>query len=113
MTDDHKFSFTDNEPELEIKSVITKEIADQARIYVNRILKYFFAVGLGAIAAVIWNLNGEIYKAVGETSVSTKSLDLEIARLNNEVSKLQKELDTKNCLENNKVKDKAGCYRVN
>lgn len=68
---------------------------------------------VGAISASVWNLNGKIYEAVGATSVSTKALEMENSRLKEEVAKLQKQSDVKDCLENKKVIDKAGCYRGN
>lgn len=98
---------------LDIKQTISELVAKQAREYTNHILRYFLLVVLGAIVASIWNLNGQIYQAVGATSVSTKSLELEISRLTKEMDKLEKQLNVINCIEDKKVMDKAGCYRGN
>jgi hypothetical protein len=67
----------------------------------------------GAILASVWGLNSAIYQAVGATSVSTKSLELEIVRLRDDVKRQQQQLTIRDCLENKKVTDKAGCYRGN
>jgi hypothetical protein len=98
---------------LDIKQTIAESVAKQARAYTNQILRYLFLVVLGAIVASVWNLNGQIYQAVGATSISTKTLELEISRLTKEVDKLERQLKTQDCLEDRKVTDKAGCYRGN
>jgi len=109
------FSITasDADSELRMKKTITDVVGAQAIEYTNKILRYFFLVVVGAIAASIWNLNGLIYQAVGETGVSTKALEIEIARLKDEVGKLERQLNIRDCLESKKVIDKAGCYRGN
>ena len=104
---------SDADSELRMKKTITDVVGAQAIEYTNKILRYFLMVVVGAIAASVWNLNGLIYQAVGETSVSTKALEMEITRLRDEVSKLQKQSSIRDCLENKKVTDKAGCYRGN
>ncbi len=96
-----------------MRKVVTDAVVAQAIQYTNKILVYFFVAIVGAIAASVWNLNGQIYQAVGATSVSTKALEMEINRLRDEVSKLRKQSDIRDCLENKKVTDKAGCYRGN
>lgn len=96
-----------------IKVTVTNEVAKQAAEHINKIIKYFFMVVLGAILAVIWNLNGQIYQAVGATGVSTKALEIEINRLRDEIKNLQKQSDLKDCITNKQVTDKAGCYRGN
>lgn len=101
----------DSDSETKLRRTINDVVGAQAIEYTNRILRYFLVAVVGAIAAIIWNLNGLIYQAVGETSVSTKALEMEIARLKDEVTKLEKEARIKNCLEDKKVTDKAGCYR--
>ena len=104
---------SDADSELRMKKTITDVVGAQAIEYTNKILLYFFLVVVGAIAASVWSLNGLIYQAVGETSVSTKALEIEITRLKDEVSKLERQLSIRDCLESKKVIDKAGCYRGN
>ena len=101
------------DPATSITKTIADQIAAKAQEYTNKILTYLILVVAGAIAASVWSLNGLIYKAVGETSVSTKALEMEITRLKDEVSKLQNRSSMRDCLENKKVTDKAGCYRGN
>ena len=108
-------SITTSDPDsgLTIKKAVTDEVIAQARQYTNKILIYFFMAVVGAIAASVWNLNGQIYQAVGATNVSSKALEMEINRLREEIGKLQKQSDIRDCLDNKKVTDKAGCYRGN
>ncbi len=96
-----------------INEAVSQQVLVAAKEYTNRVFRYLLMVVVGAIAASIWNLNGQIYQAVGATSVSTKALELEIARLNDEVKSQKSLLAQKDCLENKKVLDKAGCYRGN
>lgn len=96
-----------------IKEAVSQQVLVAAREHTNRVFRYLLFVVVGAIAASIWNLNGQIYQAVGATSVSTKALELEIARLNDEVKSQKSLLTQRDCLENKKVMDKAGCYRGN
>ncbi len=102
-----------NTDELRIKQTITDVVGRQAIEYTNRILRYLFVAIVGALAAIVWNLNGQIYQAVGATGVSSKALELEINRLREEVNKLQGQARISGCLNDKKVTDKAGCYRGN
>lgn len=96
-----------------IEEAVSQQVLAATKEYTNRVLRYLLLVVAGAIAASVWNLNGQIYQAVGATSVSTKALELEIARLNDEVKSQKSLLAQRDCLENKKVVDKAGCYRGN
>ena len=96
-----------------IEEAVSQQVLAATKEYTNRVLLYLLLVVAGAIAASVWNLNGQIYQAVGATSVSTKALELEIARLNDEVKSQKSLLTQRDCLENKKVVDKAGCYRGN
>lgn len=108
-------SITTSDPDsgLTIRKAVEDEVVAQAKEYTNRVLRYLLVAVMGAIAASVWNLNGQIYQAVGATSVSSKALEMEIARLKEENSKLQRQADIRDCVENKKVTDKAGCYRGN
>lgn len=103
----------DQDSRLIIKKTVSDEVLAQVKEYTTRTLRYLLFVVAGAIIASVWNLNGQIYQAVGATSVSTKALELEIARLKDEVSNRQQQLTIRDCLDNKKVTDKAGCYRGN
>jgi hypothetical protein len=100
-------------PSTEAQKFISDEVVAQAQKHLYQLLKYFFMVVVGALVAVVFQLNGEIYKAVGETGVSTKAFELEVARLNSEVIELRKNLSQKDCLLDIKVKNKADCYHGN
>ena len=106
------FTAADSDFNVQISKTVTDEVASQATAYTNRILRYIVAVVIGAVLASVWNLNGQIYQAVGATSVSTKALELEIERLKLELAKQQIRVKIQECLENKLVLDKAGCYRV-
>lgn len=96
-----------------IEEAVSQQVLAATKEYTNRVLRYLLLVVAGAIAASVWNLNGQIYQAVGATSVSTKALELEIARLNDELKSQKSLITQRDCLENKKVVDKAGCYRGN
>lgn len=102
---------SDTELAVTVKQVVTDEVLSQAKDYTNKILVYLLVALGGGVAASVWNLNGQIYQAVGATGVSSKALELEIARLKDELKKNSQQSMLKECLENRKVIDKAGCYR--
>lgn len=100
-------------PSLDIQATIADRISAAAKDYTNKILSYMLFVVVGALIVLVWDLNGLIHQAAGATSVASKVLETEVARLNREVKKLEEQIKQRDCLENRRVIDKAGCYRGN
>lgn len=113
--DRNPFTIADSSTELDVtvRKAVADEVLQQVKEYTNKILIYLLVALGGAIAASVWNLNAQIHQAVGAAGVSSKALELEIARLKEEAKKNSQQLTLKECLENKKVIDKAGCYRGN
>jgi hypothetical protein len=109
------FAIDESSSELQVtvKKAVADEVLQQVKDYTNKILIYLLVALGGAIAASVWNLNAQIHQAVGAAGVSSKALELEITRLKDEAKKNSQQLTLKDCLENKKVIDKAGCYRGN
>jgi hypothetical protein len=96
---------------LTMKKIVSAEVLDQVKEHTNKVLRYFCFVVAGAIAASVWSLNSEIYKAVGETGGgTTKAQEIEIEQLKGQIHDLKTQLNFKDCMENKKVINKAGCY---
>lgn len=104
---------TESESNLDVQATIADRIQSAANEYTNKIFRYMLFVVGGALIATVWNLNGQISQAVGSSGVATKSLEIEISRLNEEIKKLEQQIKQRDCLDNKRVIDKAGCYRGN
>lgn len=98
------------DPETTIRAAAFDAVAAQAKEYINKILLYLLVAVLGAVAAVVWDLNGEVYKAVGEVSVSAKLQDFEVSQLRQKIDELKEEMVLQKCLADKNIKDKARCY---
>lgn len=106
-------SITSNKDSVEISKAVRDEVLAKANEYISKFYGYIFGGIIGILATIVWDLNGQIYKAVGETgvnAVSTKILEIEINRLKEEINKLERQSNINDCLENKKVTNKAGCY---
>jgi hypothetical protein len=104
---------TESESNLDVQATIADRIQSAANEYTNKIFRYMLFVVGGALIATVWNLNGQISQAVGSSGVATKSLEIEVSRLNEEIKKLEQQIKQRDCLDNKRVIDKAGCYRGN
>jgi hypothetical protein len=98
---------------IDVQGTIANRINAAAHEYSNKIFRYLIFVLAGALVAVIWGLNGQIYQAVGASSVSTKALEIEITRLQREIKRLEKQITQRDCLEDKRVVHKSGCYHGN
>jgi hypothetical protein len=99
----------------EISKAVSDEVSRQAYEHSNRFIKYlFFATGgvvVSAITMALWGMNGLVNQAVGSSGSSTKALELEIARLKEDLHEERRQKSVAACVSDRKVVDKSGCYR--
>ncbi|MHA1540731.1 MAG: hypothetical protein ACTSXL_00030 [Alphaproteobacteria bacterium] len=95
---------------LEIKDNIKALLETENTKTINKVLLYFIVAVCGAIIALIIDLNGQIYRAVGKTEVVNQFYENKIYFLENRISKMENRLSRQKCLLDSSIKNKGGCY---
>jgi len=81
----------------------------------NKVLSYIITaavVGLaGIVLGISHELNGKISEAVGKQSTQQQFYESKINDLQRQVDEQKRQLHYYQCIDDKRVKDKAGCYR--
>ena len=81
----------------------------------TKVLTYFITGLLiaiaGALFAIVYDLNGKIYEAVGKQSANKQITDFEIRQLQKENLELNSENHRLKCLNDSQIKNKGDCYK--
>jgi hypothetical protein len=98
-----------------IEGIAGKALDQRIAAALNKVLGYIItAVVAGLIAFIVgvsYELNGKISEAVGRQSVQEELYQVRTGYLQERIEDGKRQLRYYQCLNDPKVKDKAGCYR--